>query len=492
MQIRSVNAEIVIQKRGFLFRPLSIVLAIGGIVILWSLMRGNLATLVLLAVAVLFLLGLKRPLWAIVSLLVSQMTVTSYMVSTPLGEVSLRLLLLMLTVLVMAPAFVQRQVDLGPGARRLLIPLLVLIGISTIANLVNSGFDFALKDFRNMIVGLLIVILLPAVVRSPRDLKVLCGVSLLVITASAVIGVMQHYQFLGMDQATLRSGFLTTGEPRVPGMGESYLELSYILSITVLVILSVFLTKGTDAGNRKLLLLSLLPMVGALYFTYTRSALYALGLGVLALVLFLRTRVRGEMVIGVVLVAVFVIETTGILNTLQIGGRSATNQEESALSRPILWQAGIAIALDNPILGIGGDQFSRISPQYAGAVDPSLLQWEEERYWSYQTLGNEPPHNDFLNMWISYGTLALLAYVWLYFVIMRNLFDAYVKSKKRFLKGLSIGLGAGLVAYAGNAFYHNLMITLPLLWILAGLSLATCKLASGEVGGPKLSAAVGR
>jgi O-antigen ligase len=233
-------------------------------------------------------------------------------------------------------------------------------------------------------------------------------------------------------------------------------------------------------------------MVGALYFTYTRSALYALGLGVLALVLFLKTRVRGEMVIGVVLVAVFVIETTGILNTLQIGGRSATNQEESALSRPILWQAGIAIALDNPILGIGGDQFSRISPQYAGAVDPSLLQWEEERYWSYQTLGNEPPHNDFLNMWISYGTLALLAYVWLYFVIMRNLFDAYVKSKKRFLKGLSIGLGAGLVAYAGNAFYHNLMITLPLLWILAGLSLATCKLASGEVGGPKLSAAVGR
>jgi hypothetical protein len=178
MQIRSVNAEIVIQKRGFLFRPLSIVLAIGGIVILWSLMRGNLGTLVLLAVAVLFLLGLKRPLWAIAALLISQLTITSYMVSTPFGDISLRLLLLILTLLVMAREFVQKRVDLGPKTRSLLIPILVLIGVGTAANLVNSGFDFAFKDFRNMIAGLLIVVLLPAVIRNSKDLKILCSVML--------------------------------------------------------------------------------------------------------------------------------------------------------------------------------------------------------------------------------------------------------------------------------------------------------------------------
>ena len=475
-----MNADMAVQRRSFLYSPAGIVLAIGGVVVLWSLMRGDPTTLVLLAVAVLFLLGFRRPLWAVAALLVSQFTVTSYMVNTPLGDISLRLLLLVLTLLIMVPAFVQRQVELGPYARGLSIPMVLLIVISSIANLVNS-FDFAFTDFRNMIVGLLIVILLPAVIKNRRDLKILCGVSLIVLAASAAIGLMQYYQFLGMDQATLLPGFLADAEDRrVPGIGETELELAYLLSTAFLVTLSIYVANGMASANRKVLFLCLLLMAPALYFTYTRSALLGLGFGLIALVLFFKTRIKVAMVMGAVLFALILIETTGALGGLSLGGRSEGGQEESSIARPILWQAGIAIALDNPILGIGGDRFIAVSPQYASAVDPSLLEQEKDRYWGYTTLGNEPIHNDYLHMWVSYGTLALIAYVWLYIAILQNFLNSRRISKSRFVRGLSLGLAAAVVAYAVNAFYHNMMATLPLLWILAGFSLATSKLASNE------------
>ena len=469
----------VAQKPGLLERPKGIVLAILAVVAIWGFSPLGPAIVAFLAVAVLFFFGLKRPVWAMAALLVSQFTITSLMVGTPLGfAISLRLLLLVLTGLILWRSLAQKQIDLGPKARRLLTPFFILLGVSVVANVINSGFDFAFRDFRNMMVGLMIIIFLPAVVRNSKELKILCGVAFVAVTASATIGLMQHYQFLGMDDATIIPGFITGGQFRVPGMAETELELSYVLSAALLAMLGVYLARGVNSGRKKLLVLSMVPVVLALYFTYTRSALLAVMLGLVALALFLKTRIRGEIVLVALLLLVGFVEVTGILSGQYLGGRSEGGQEESAVARQILWQAGIAIAMDNPILGIGGDQYASVAPRYAGSVDSSLLAWESEQYWGYASLGNEKIHNDFLSVWVSYGTLALVAYLWLFIAVLRNFIYAYKPStNRRFIRGLSVGLAAALVAYGANAFYHNLMTTMPLFWILAGFSLATAKLA---------------
>jgi O-antigen ligase len=373
------------------------------------------------------------------------------------------------------------KTDLGPGARRIIVPAFILLGISTVANLVNTSFDEAFKDFRFMMVGLLIAILLPAAIRSLKDLKILCGVLFIGLLASATAGLLQHYQFLGIGPVTLIPDFsrgIFSGDTGVPGFSETQLELSYLLSTGLLVVLGICLTGGV--GSRKLLTLSLAPMSAALYFTYTRSALLAVLIGLGALVLFFRTRIRAEIVLLVLFVAIAAVEIMGLPTGVFFGGRSESSQLESSISRPILWQAGIAIALDNPILGIGTGRFESVSPAYVGHVDPSLIEFEADRYYVYRTLGSQPPHNDYLNVWVSYGTLALLVYLWLVVAILRNSVKAYQTSRSRFIKGFSIGLAAALVSYGVNAFYHNLMITLPLLWILAGLSLAATKLAADK------------
>ena len=174
------------------------------------------------------------------------------------------------------------------------------------------------------------------------------------------------------------------------------------------------------------------------------------------------------------------IQALGVFEGTYLGGRSETGQDESSVARGILTQAGTAIALDNLILGIGSERFTEVSPQYVYRVDPALIEFEENRYWSYTTLGADEPHNDFIMMWLSHGTPALIVYALLYFIMFYNLMYSFRNSNNRFIKGVSVGLAAGLITYITNSFYHNLLATLPLLWIMAGFTMVTAKLAAKE------------
>lgn len=470
--------EVTAQKPNFLGRPMGIALTILALAMLWMAFPGNPTTLALLAICIIFLFGLNRPVWAMAALLVSQLTITSYMVNTPIVTISLRLCLLLLILIgfIIWRYRARNRIKLGDNAKRVMIPLLILTGLSIVSNLIYSGFDYAFKDFRNMAVGLLIIIFLPIVTRNLKCLKTLCGVVFIVMTTSALVAIMQHYNFLGMAEHTVIPGFLAQlGELRVPGMTETELELSYTLSIGALAILGILLVNGLKS-KKWILVLSLVTIVLALYFTFTRSALFALALGLVALVLFLKTRIKGEIILVSLLLALMLIEGTGIMEGQYLTGRGEAVQEESSISRKILWQAGMAIAWDNPVLGIGGDQYSTVAPQYANNVDSSLLKWEADRYYEYRTLGSGGIHNDFLYMWVSYGILALITYLWLYFAMLRNFLHSYQNSSSRFVKGISLGLATGLVVYAANAFYHNCLATMPLFWIIAGFSVATAQL----------------
>jgi len=465
-------------------QPLGLVLIVLGAVALWVVNPLSPTTLVLLVVAVLFLMGLRKPVWAMAAILISQLTITSYMWNAPTGTaISLRLALLVALGLLLWYRSSTCKIEFGPGFKRVMIPAMVLIAMSLVSNLINSGGDFAFRDFRNMAVGLMIVAFIPAVVSGVKDLKLLSLVTLVGITASAALGVLQYYNLMGAGGKTVIDGFLLRWQDgiRVPGMAETELELAYVVSTAIVVLLALYLLKRRSGANWELLMP--VPLLGlALYFTYTRSAILAAILGMAALVILLRTHVRWQYIVAASLLLVMLVSWTGVLEGNYLGGRSEGAQDESAFSRKIVWQAGLSIAVDNPILGIGGDQFAAVSPRYQGAVDPELIEWEASRYWGHRSLGNTAVHNDFLNVLVSYGVIALVAYLWLYMVVARNLFESYKSSRSRFIRGLALGLAAALVVYVVNAFYHNCFATIPLFWVLVGLSVAVAKLALRKPG----------
>jgi O-antigen ligase len=427
-------------------------------------------------VAFLLLLGLKRPLWAVAALLVSELTLTSQMFDTPFGvAISLRLIIIIICGLILLRSFVNKEVNFGPKARLVFIPAIIFVGLCLVSDIIYSGFDSTFKEFRTLFISILIIMYIPAVTGNLRDLKTLYGVAFITIAASAAIGIMQYLHILGMQSVTLTPYLLSEGGARVPGIAENPLYLSFTLPLAAVITTGVYFTRGVNSA-RGLVLLSILLISLAIYLTYTRSALLALLFGLFALILFLKTRIRWQLVLLIVLVGLLFIELTGVMEGRALGGRSEAEQASSAYERQVLWQAGFYIALDNPILGIGGGRFKAVSPRYASRIDPELMKIQET-YWEYRTLGSQNPHNDFMMVWVSYGTLALLVYLWLFIALLSRLRSAYLLSKGRFIKGLLIGLAAALVAYVANAFYHNCIAAMPLFWLLAGFSMATAKFA---------------
>ena len=467
-------------KARFFTEPKGIAITIALVLVFWIIMQWNLSGAVFLAIAILFLVGFRQPLWAMAAILASQMTISSYRIATPVADISLRLILLLLTLVILRGAWARGEVNLGTQAKKLIIPVFLFIGLTIIANIVNGvDFDTAFKGFRNMFVGLLFIILLPAIINNHRQLKILCGFMAVIVIGSAIIGIMQHYNFLGLNQATIIPEFLT-GTNRVTGFSETELEIAYIFPVMLMVLVSLYFSHAVGPNRVIYLFLPMLPILGATYFTYTRSALFALISGLISLFFFFRTRIRWEIILLVMAAFILIIESTHVLEGTYLRGRSEDVQESSSVARDILWQAGIAIALDNPVFGIGLGRFRQISPTYAQSVDPTLIEWENNRYFTFTTLGSDDPHNDFIDIWVTYGSFSLLVFIVLHVIVIRNFMYSFVNSKNRFVKGISIGFAAALVTYVTNSFYHNLLFTLPLLWILAGFSLVTAKLASKE------------
>jgi O-antigen ligase len=95
-------------------------------------------------------------------------------------------------------------------------------------------------------------------------------------------------------------------------------------------------------------------------------------------------------------------------------------------------------------------------------------------------LGRFEPHNDYLNIWLSFGTLALATYLLMMWCTLSNFRDAFNQLSDPLLRGIALGSLGALIAFGINSFFHNFFDSVLTLWILAGLSVALMTLAAKE------------
>lgn len=429
----------------------------------------SVVTLVLIIQIIFFILAFRRPVWAMAALLVGQFTASNYILTLSAGtQISVRLLWTIMAVLIMIPLLkVKGGIKLGRGIRSVIIPAAIFFVLATIANVVNLDTANIYPYLRTGVTALAILFFLPALVKNEKDLKLLAIVILIICTISSLAAVMQHYQYLGMPVITL-SGDTIIPQNRTPGLAASPLYLSYELSIVILPMFALFFMKGVSRSARIALTVSALVMVAALYFTYTRSGMYSIIPGIMVMVLFLKGKMRKELLLIFIVITVSFLLYINITNNRYSRG---FNDESSAAGRLVLWKAGIMIALDNPVVGIGQGRFMEISQLYSGDVGSSAVPGAEG------VLGTQQNHNDFIRVWDSFGTPALLAYLWVFVSTFRNFYYGYRRSTGPFLKAMALGGFAALISYVVSAFMHNLMDSVPIFWILAGFSIAFVKLA---------------
>ena len=431
--------------------------------------------LLLLVQGVFLFMGVRRPVWILAALMVSELTIANYMWEFGGSRISNRLILTVVSIPLIMPHVVQRP-DLGPRTRSMVLVALGFLAVTTFANLVAGDTAYVLKFARYLITGLIALMLAPAAVNSNDDVRDLSLAVLVVSAASALVAVLQHYsQFTDapLYQAIPHPGLgpdtFDTWGGRAVGLAENPIYVTGTLLFSAMFLLGVILLGDLEPRLRLLFTSILMMTVAALFFSYTRSWVYSAALGLLAMALVYRGRYTREFVLVMIVVGGGFFYWSDAQSNRYT--QNASN-DPSAATRPVLWETGLNIALDNPVLGVGHNQFRALSPQYATKLSESTLKRED----AGSALGEYDVHNDYLNVWLSFGTGALVLYLWLFVLTIKNYVEAFFHTSEPLLKGFALGGLGAVLAFGVNSFFHNLFDSTLLIWLLAGLSLALTKL----------------
>ena len=418
------------------------------------------------------ILVLNSPVFALMPPLLVEFTNSAYVL--PEGA-SLRLLVTGLGLLFGVGAVLRLCTSMDSRAMRVVGPAVALIVLATALNGVYTDLDYTVKYLRYQMVQLVVLLLAAAVVRDRRDLKIVALVVLGVGVASAAVAIWQHYDRAGALYIGVPPEKYMAGQRRAYGLMMNYVHTANGLLWPLAALVGVLLATTTRRLLPRLALVaSVVVLAVGLYFTYTRSALLALGPALLTMSLFLSAgrRMFTYFLLALAVFAYLTLQGTGLIGVRYYQG---AEENKSAADHLALLEVGILIAVDNPILGIGHQAFEELAADYAVELSESPT---EEGPSGATALGSARPHNDFLLVWMSWGIFALAAYCAIFLGALLNFAQA-ARSSDPLMRGLAVGGIGALGAYAANSFFHNYLDSSTLLWVFAGLSVAMVRLPMG-------------
>jgi putative inorganic carbon (HCO3(-)) transporter len=178
--------------------------------------------------------------------------------------------------------------------------------------------------------------------------------------------------------------------------------------------------------------LAAIPIALAVYLTYSRGAYLGIAAGLLLIGLFSGRRVR------LAVAALLVIGVIALIPFSQTERFKSLFQEGTGTGffRVSVWESGIAMIRDHPVLGVGLDNFLYEYPKY---IQPDA--------WREPNLAH--PHNIVLDFWVRLGIGGVVALGWL-------LFEFYRAGLKR-LAGANRALVLGLMASMIAALAHGMI-----------------------------------
>ncbi len=415
-----------------------------------------------------FVLALRGPFWVLVPVLLTELTVFGYPIHSV--GVAQRLIVLLVALLIATPSILRSGLLTSGWMLRVLIPSGLFVAFATLGNLLFSGDAYVFEYFRYQVGQIFALVLAATLIRDRHDLKRVALITLAIGLAAAIAAVWQHYAVTSAPFGAASADNVRGWKGRVMGFSGSPIALATQMNFLVLPVLGVLLC-GSWRLNRRFVMMGMafLILMAALNFSYTRSALFAMGPGILVMGLFL-TGKRRLLVVGGVVAAVFAfqaLEGTGL-----IGHRyyEDASEDTSAASHEVLWDVSISIAMDNPLIGIGHEHFEEVSQSYVNEVQAS-----EVGPSGLGVIGKQRPHNDFLSVWLSWGILALIVYLALFIGTLRNLATAS-RNPDILVRGLAIGCVGGVIVYAVNSTFHNSMDSSIFLWLYAGVSVALARM----------------
>jgi len=298
-------------------------------------------------------------------------------------------------------------------------------------------------------------------IRSREDIQGIIRLILIggIIESAYMLGLVA----VGHEVALIRAlGFKSViYEPTAPGeavrFGGTIGSPNSAAAYLAMVITFAFMARLLIDGRMRRLIAPLLVLASiALVLTLSRGGWIEVVISVAVLMgaVWLRTGVTAGRAIAFGVALSIAVASFYVPNP--VSKRLTENDNGSAYSRVPLMRLAKHIIADNPIRGVGANNFAAVMRHYEGP--------EFRHAWLYTV------HNQFLLVWSETGLIGLLAYVWIFGNIIRRGW--------RLWKGrdaLLAPFGLGVVAAACGLLSHMLVEDfssrpiIQLVWILAAL-----------------------
>jgi len=270
-------------------------------------------------------------------------------------------------------------------------------------------------------------------------------VALLLSTAAivAMIGVMKL--LFGNPEENVRLGIF-----------RFYMTTSGILTIATLLLFPFTIHPTTPRTTRVLSTMGLVPILISLWATVTRGAYLA----VVAGLIFIAVVRNPKILILIILLLLVVIAFAPPYIESRIKSILDLNHPDN-IARLQMWEAGIKIFKDHPIVGVGDIDTGKLMDRYG---DPAM-----PRLWGHL-------HNTPLQILVNYGIIGFVILIGMFVKIITTEWNIYRRTKLDWFKG-SFALGS-LAAFIGFlvhgmtewSFGDQELITL--IWTTIGISIS--------------------
>ena len=349
-----------------------------------------------------------------------------------------------------------RRFVLGPfGPPALALGLLGAFSLLTVAD--PTHFRESIREYRTVVIEPVIYFFLARAWLREQGLRR--------IAIWAFVGGATLVSLLAIGQAATGRGVVAVeGVRRALGTYDHPNALALFL-LRAGTFIAAFLALGPAPRRPRAGWLTPLLIVAALLLTFSRGALVGLVIAIilLGIVIGLRHAAPGLLAAAVIVMAILALAGAG-LTTLREGSGSIG-------LRQMIWASTLAMIRDNPVFGVGLDQFYyQYAPRY---IDPAA--WGE-RYTSH-------PHNLFLDFWTRLGIMGLAWIVWTLATVAAVAARGWRSQNgagRRLLFAATIAAAAATVHGLVDNFYF--LIDLAFIWwfLLALIAIASDEIATEQ------------
>jgi putative inorganic carbon (HCO3(-)) transporter len=334
---------------------------------------------------------------------------------------------------------------------RVSLPLLIYIGFAALSMLVAPNIKYSLMELFLLVQMALVFVYIVGTVRTEDVIRLITLYLLvgLILESLVMIGIRLRGESLVLPIMLIR----VADNLRVGGTVGSPNEAGAYLAMALSVTLGVFF-----ADTKRWLKLLAIPAFGlglvAIVLTGSRGGWLGFGVAMVATYVLLWRRVNRS-TLALLIVPAVLFATLFLFKDTLLQRLLGTDNGSAAARWPLI-QLAFLMAIRNPVLGVGLNNFVFVAPDY--------LTFQISQEW-FSTV-----HNKYMLIWSEIGTGGLIAYLWF---LIATLYRGWQISKADHpaLSPLAAGYTAAIIAamvHMTVELYHG-RAQVEMLWLAAAV-----------------------